>query len=98
MVWMKHERKMVCCLYFCVCVVYKFFLSQAGHIIISLEPGDSGSEQHEQKQSWWARICLDQTTMEEKKSIPLCVRNTEQYMSYRPAQPVLLSYFPSNKV
>lgn len=31
------------------------------------------------------------------KSIPLCVRYIEQCMSYKPAQPVLLSYFLSNK-
>lgn len=34
----------------CMCVIcIKFFLSQAGHIIISSEPGDSGCEQQVQK-------------------------------------------------
>jgi len=41
----------------CICVsvhaiCIKFFFSQAGHISISLEPGDSVTEQHEQRESW----------------------------------------------
>ena len=39
---MKHERKSVCVVRV-ICI--KFLLYQAGHIIISSEPGDSGREQ-----------------------------------------------------
>lgn len=45
--WMKHESKV--CVLIWVCVISIEFFFQAGHIIISLEPWDSRSEQHVQR-------------------------------------------------
>lgn len=50
----------------CVCVCVRVLLP-TGHILISSEPGDSGSQQHVQRQSWqrvW--MCLDQPETEGK--------------------------------